>query len=172
MIKVDNNLYKYSDTTYLVAIKRKNSLGKLVNIQQYFEANSDNDAINYRNKLYAENHIEIKNKKKQKKNSTNIDKYIYKYGKDYYRIFIQPNKLFPDGYSDYFYMDLKEVKEYRDELISKAKLGKIPTAKYKKMLVKDFKTEFLEKYCYGNLSEVTADGVRKNARRFFYTQIR
>ena len=60
MIKVDNNLYKYSDTTYLVAIKRKNSLGKLVNIQQYFEANSDNDAINYRNKLYAENHIEIK----------------------------------------------------------------------------------------------------------------
>ena len=42
MIKVDNNLYKYSDTTYLVAIKRKNSLGKLVNIQQYFEANSDN----------------------------------------------------------------------------------------------------------------------------------
>lgn len=167
MIKVDNNLYKYSDTTYLVAIKRKNSLGKLVNIQQYFEANSDNDAINYRNKLYAENHIEIKNKKKQKKNSTNIDKYIYKYGKDYYRIFIQPNKLFPDGYSDYFYMSLKEVKDYRDELISKAKLGKVPTAKYRKMLVKDFKTEFLEKYCYGNLSEVTADGYERMLDGFF-----
>ena len=35
-------------------------------------------------------------------------------------------------------MDLKEVKEYRDELISKAKLGKIPTAKYKKNVSKRF----------------------------------
>ena len=87
-IKVDNNLYRYSNNTYLLAVKRKNLLGELVNINEYFEANSDNDAINYKNKLLKENNIEIK-KKSQKTKGVCVDKYIYKYGKDYYRIFIQ-----------------------------------------------------------------------------------
>lgn len=165
-VKVDSNLYKYSDTTYLLAIKRKNSLGELVNINEYFEANSDSDAINYRNKIFRENNINLKTKVGKTK-GTRVDKYIYKYGKDYYRIFIQPNKLFPDGFSEYLTEELKYVKDYRDELIAKAKIGKTPTTKYRKMLVKDFKIEFMEKYCYENIAETTADGYDNMLTNFF-----
>lgn len=166
MIKVDNNLYKYSETTYLVAIQRKNIYGKLIDIKQYFEAKTDNDAINYKNKLLKDNDIEIKNKANKSK-VTRADKYIYKLGKDYYRIFIQPNKLFPDGFSEYLYDELKNVKDYRDEIIAKAKIGKAPTSQYRKMLVKDFVNEFLEKYCYGNLADTTADGYDNMLNYFF-----
>lgn len=168
-IKVDSNLYKYSDNTYLLAVKRRNSLGELININEYFDANSDSDAINYRNKVFRENNINLKTKVGKTK-GIRVDKYIYKYGKDYYRIFIQPNKLFPDGFSEYLTEELKYVKDYRDELIAKAKIGKTPITKYRKMLVKDFKIEFMEKYCYGNLAEKTADGYDVMLTSFFISE--
>ena len=159
-IRVDDNLYRYNDNTYLIAINKKNIYGEQIKINQYFNANSDNDALNYRNKIYRDNNLIKKTKittSKKTNKGQKVSKYIYKYGKDYYRIRIKPNKLFPDGFSEYVNGDIKEVEEYRDKIIAQARIGKSPISKYRNMTVEQFKQEFMEKYCYDNIGEVTAD---------------
>ena len=163
--KVDNNLYKYGDNTYLIAINKKNTLGEQVKINQYINADSDNDAINYKNKLLRDNNISIKKSKTAK--FTRVSKYIYKIGKDQYRIQIKENKLFPDGFSEYFNnVSQKEVEEYRDTLIAKAKVGTTPISKYRNFTVAEFKKEYIEKYCYDNIGEVTADDYDRTLESF------
>ena len=157
-LKIYNNLYKYSDNTYLVAINKKNLLGEKIVINQYFEATSDSDAINYRNKVWKENNFETKtNQSKKVKKDKCVSKYIYQISKNSYRIRIKKNKLFPNGFSEYVEGELKEVEEYRDQIIAKSKLGKTPISKYRNFTLKDFEREFIEKYCYDNISDVTAE---------------
>ena len=111
-LKIYNNLYKYSDNTYLVAINKKNLLGEKIVINQYFEATSDSDAINYRNKVWKENNFETKtNQSKKVKKDKCVSKYIYQISKNSYRIRIKKNKLFPNGFSEYVEGELKEVEE-------------------------------------------------------------
>ncbi len=158
--KVDSNLYRYNDTTYLVAINKKNIYGEQVVINQYFSANNDNDAINFKNKLLRDNNLIKSNKtttQNKKSKGQKVSKYIYKYGKDYYRIRIKKNKLFPDGFDEYVNGELKEVEEYRDKIIAQVRVGKSPISKYRNMTVEQFKKEFMDKYCYDNIGEVTAD---------------
>lgn len=98
-LKIYNNLYKYSDNTYLVAINKKNLLGEKIVINQYFEATSDSDAINYRNKVWKENNFETKtNQSKKVKKDKCVSKYIYQISKNSYRIRIKK--------TNYFLMDL------------------------------------------------------------------
>lgn len=157
-LKIYNNLYKYSDNTYLVAINKKNLLGEKIVINQYFETTSDSDAINYRNKVWKENNFETKtNQSKKVKKDKCVSKYIYQISKNSYRIRIKKNKLFPNGFSEYVEGELKEVEEYRDQIIAKSKLGKTPISKYRNFTLKDFEREFIEKYCYDNISDVTAE---------------
>ena len=78
-IRVDDNLYRYNDNTYLIAINKKNIYGEQIKINQYFNANSDNDALNYRNKIYRDNNLIKKTKTTTSKKSNKgqkVSKYI------------------------------------------------------------------------------------------------
>lgn len=157
-VKISNNLYKYNENNYLISINRKNSDGELVKVQEYFKAPTDEDAINYRNKIYENNNIKVIKKKNKKKN---VSKYIYQYGKDYYRITIEKSKLFPKRIDEYHYLPLKDVIEIRDDYIAKARLKKIEKTslnkKYEGWTLNQFKDEYIEKYCINKLSAVTVN---------------
>lgn len=157
--KIVSNLYKYNDNSYWISINRKNNDGKQVVINEYITAKTDEEAINCLNIVYKENNLS--EKKQANSKIKKVDKYIYKYGKDYYRITIKKSKLFPDGIDEYYYLPLKEVKIIRDNYIAQAKLHVLEkkglNEKYKDWTLRDFKPEYIEKYCVNKLSEVTID---------------
>lgn len=156
--KITSNLYKYNDNnTYLISINKKNNNGEQIKINQYIKANNDEDAINYLQKIYKD--YNLISKKRPEPTSQLVDKYIYKYGKDHYRLIIKKSKLFPNRIDEYHNLPLKEVKEIRDNYIAKARLNKLEknglNEKYKNWTLNDFKSEYIEKYCLNKLSKVT-----------------
>ena len=156
-IKIVSNLYKTGKNSYRVQINRKNDLGELIIIDKNIEATSDDNAVAFLNNIYKENNISIVSKRNKKKEKR-VDQYIYEYGKDYYRIRIPKNRLFPDGYSDYFNDELKVVKEIRDKIIAKRKLDKTPVLRLRNLTLDQFFwNEFIPKYCLG-LSPKTVNG--------------
>ena len=147
--KLVTNLYKYGDSKYRILLDRKNTQQKKIKIDLYFEAENDAAAILYLHDIYKNNNIEIS----KKTNGTNkwVSKYVYRYGKNYYRICIHKTKNFPEGYSHYYYDNLENVKKIRDSLLE----NKNTKYLYKEFtLNKFFYDEFIPKYCEG-LSPLT-----------------
>ena len=148
--KIVPNLYKRGNNNYRILIKRKNDLNEEVNIKLNIEAASDKDAILYLNNIYRENNISINARKTSAMKGKRVDKYIYKYGKDYYRIRITNSKLFPDGFSEYYNEDLRVVKEIRDRLIAERKMRNSPILKLRNLTLEQFfNDEYISKYCAG-----------------------
>lgn len=155
--KIAPNLFKYGKNNYRIVINRKNNLGEQINIDLYFEAENDDMARIYLERTNKENNLE-KTKKKNKGNPVRVELYIYEYGKNYYRILIPKTKKFPEGYSEYYEDNLKNVRTIRDEILAKNILNKTPVLRLKNLKLEEFFVEeFIAKSCKNRLSEATID---------------